>query len=79
MLFFFDECSSRFDKIQIFLAATFHTNPQYHVSLQDVDDDDDDNQCSVVVALMQKNRRLLKKCGVGMLTIGYEIYKVSRS
>ncbi len=46
------------------------------MSLHDVDDDDDDNQCSVVVALMQKNRRFLKKYGVGNLTIGYEIYKV---
>ena len=56
--------------------GSFHTNPQYHVTLRDVDDDADDGMCTVVVALMQKHRRLLKKHGGANMTIGYEIYQV---
>lgn len=58
------------------ITASFYTNPQYHVTLTDVDEDDDDNMCTVVVALMQKNRRAMKRHGGGNLTIGYEIYQV---
>ena len=62
--------------IHFVVVASFYTNPQYHVTLSDIDDDDDDNMCTVVVALMQKHRRLLKRQGGANLTIGYEIYQV---
>ncbi|CAL8288765.1 unnamed protein product [Arctogadus glacialis] len=53
---------------------TFWTNPQFKLTLEDTDDDDDD-VCSVVIALMQKNRRLLRKEGMDMETIGFAVYE----
>lgn len=56
---------------------TYHTNPQYHIQVRDVDDDEDDLG-TVVVGLMQKGRRRLRAIGQGNWTIGYDIYsKVS--
>ncbi|KAL8596286.1 hypothetical protein ACOMHN_021325 [Nucella lapillus] len=55
---------------------TFWTNPQFRMTLSDVDDDDDDDMCTAIIALLQKNRRKKKKEGVDMLTIGYVIYKL---
>uniref|UniRef100_A0A8C4Z4L1 Calpain 9 n=1 Tax=Gadus morhua TaxID=8049 RepID=A0A8C4Z4L1_GADMO len=52
---------------------TFWTNPQFKLTLEDTDDDDD--VCSVVIALMQKNRRLLRKEGMDMETIGFAVYE----
>ncbi|KAK9885849.1 hypothetical protein WA026_013727 [Henosepilachna vigintioctopunctata] len=54
---------------------TFWNNPQYRITLTDVDDDDDDNKCTCIVALMQKNRRQIKtSSGEELLTIGFAIY-----
>ncbi|XP_063857793.1 calpain-B-like [Scylla paramamosain] len=52
---------------------TFWHNPQYRITLTEVDDDDD-NKCTVIVALMQKNRRSQRKLGLECLTIGFAIY-----
>ncbi|XP_064089703.1 calpain-B-like isoform X4 [Macrobrachium nipponense] len=56
-----------------FLDSFWH-NPQYRITLTEVDDDDDDNKCTVIVALMQKNRRSQRKLGLECLTIGFAIY-----
>ncbi|CAH1283118.1 unnamed protein product [Diabrotica balteata] len=56
-----------------FLASFCH-NPQYRVTLTDVDDDDDENKCTIIVALMQKNRRALRQSGAELLTVGFAIY-----
>ncbi|KAK8372293.1 hypothetical protein O3P69_010919, partial [Scylla paramamosain] len=56
---------------------TFWHNPQYRITLTEVDDDDD-NKCTVIVALMQKNRRSQRKLGLECLTIGFAIYYVSQ-
>lgn len=53
---------------------TFHNNPQYRITLEDIDDEDEENKCTVIVALMQKNRRALRKIGQECLTIGFVIY-----
>ncbi|XP_023698914.2 calpain-3 isoform X2 [Paramormyrops kingsleyae] len=57
---------------------TFWTNPQYRLRLLEEDDDPDDNEvaCTVVVALMQKNRRMERKMGANLFTIGFSIYEV---
>ncbi|CAG2172973.1 unnamed protein product, partial [Oppiella nova] len=55
---------------------TFHLNPQYLISLVDIDEDDDEDYCTCVVALMQKNHRLKRKMGSDSLTIGFAIYEV---
>ncbi|KAK8372825.1 hypothetical protein O3P69_020922, partial [Scylla paramamosain] len=52
---------------------TFWHNPQYRITLTEVDDDDD-NKCTVIVALMQKNRCSQRKLGLECLTIGFAIY-----
>lgn len=46
---------------------TFWTNPQFKLTLEE--------QGSVVIALMQKNRRLLRKEGYDMETIGFAVYE----
>merc|ERR1712241_4162 len=43
--------------------SSFITNPQYKITLKDVDEDDDDNLCTLMVSLMQKRRRELKDEG----------------
>ncbi|KAF2359806.1 Peptidase C2 calpain large subunit domain III [Trinorchestia longiramus] len=53
---------------------SFWHNPQYRITLTEVDDDDMDNKCTVIVALMQKNRRSQRKLGLECLTIGFAIY-----
>ena len=55
---------------------TFWHNPQYTITLLDVDDDEDD-KCTLIVALMQKNRRSQRRMGVECLTVGFAMYKVS--
>jgi len=54
---------------------TFHTNPQFRLTLTDPDDDEDD-LCTVIIALMQKDRRKKKSLGAQMLTMGYAVYKL---
>lgn len=61
----------------ILLSDTFWHNPQYRITLTDVDEDDDENRCTVIVALMQKNRRAQRKKGMECLTIGFAVYNVS--
>ncbi|XP_041985648.1 calpain-A isoform X2 [Aricia agestis] len=53
---------------------TFWRNPQYTVTLTDVDEDDADNKCTIIVALMQKNRRSQRHQGLECLTIGFAVY-----
>jgi len=55
---------------------TFHTNPQFRITLEDPDEDDDLDKCQLVVGLLQKDRRKLKLLGKDNLTIGFAIYKV---
>ncbi|TSL04318.1 Calpain-1 catalytic subunit [Bagarius yarrelli] len=54
--------------------ATFWINPQYKIVLNDPDTEGQDG-CSFLVALMQKNRRVLRREGKDMETIGYAIYE----
>lgn len=57
-------------------AATFSSNPQFVVRLEDVDDDPMDGKdgCTFLVGLMQKDGRRL---GRNLETIGFAIYEVS--
>ncbi|XP_075214527.1 calpain-A-like isoform X2 [Lycorma delicatula] len=53
---------------------TFWHNPQYTITLTDVDEEDDEDKCTVIVGLMQKNRRSQRKMGAECLTIGFAVY-----
>lgn len=55
---------------------SFVTNPQFRVTLVDVDEEDDDDLCTLLVSLTQKGRRALKDQGLGMLTIGFVVYQL---
>ncbi|XP_075987932.1 calpain-A-like isoform X3 [Anticarsia gemmatalis] len=55
---------------------SFWRNPQYTVTLRDVDDGDDENKCTIIVALMQKNRRSQRHQGLECLTIGFAVYRL---
>ncbi|XP_071337313.1 calpain-2 catalytic subunit-like [Trachinotus anak] len=59
-------------------AATFSSNPQFVVRLDDVDDDplDGEDGCTFLVGLMQKNGRRQKRLNRGLETIGFAIYEV---
>ena len=65
------------------LPATYWTNPQFKIHLDEVDDRQEESVsepcCTVLLGLMQKNRRRQKRMGQGMLSIGYAVYKVLRS
>ncbi|XP_037365709.1 calpain-8 [Talpa occidentalis] len=62
--------------------ATYWTNPQFKICLDEVDDDQEENGrepcCTVLLGLMQKNRRRQRRIGQGMLSIGYAVYKVPK-
>ncbi|KAM4042639.1 calpain-8-like [Anomaloglossus baeobatrachus] len=62
--------------------ATFWTNPQFRIKLEEPDDDHDGAShepcCTVIVGLMQKNRRRQRKLGEDLLTIGYALYRVPK-
>lgn len=58
-----------------FLESFIH-NPQYIVTLVDVDEDDDDPLCTLIVSLIQ-GRRELRHEGAGSLSIGFVIYHVN--
>ncbi|XP_052593825.1 calpain-8 isoform X2 [Peromyscus californicus insignis] len=64
-------------------SATYWTNPQFKIHLDDVDEDQEEGTnescCTVLLGLMQKNRRRQKRIGQGMLSIGYAIYQVQLS
>ncbi|XP_036980849.1 calpain-2 catalytic subunit-like [Acanthopagrus latus] len=59
-------------------AATFSSNPQFVVRLEDVDDDplDGEDGCTFLVGLMQRDGRRLKRLNHSLETIGFAIYKV---
>ncbi|KAF7688289.1 hypothetical protein HF521_014295 [Silurus meridionalis] len=59
-------------------AATFCSNPQYVIKLEETDDDPHDgvDGCSFLVGLMQKDMRQEKQFGRDLNTIGFAIYKV---
>lgn len=58
--------------------AKFWSNPQFIVSLNDVDADDSENSCTIIVSLMQKDARL-KKFETGddsAESIQFRLYKI---
>ncbi|CAJ1067743.1 calpain-2 catalytic subunit-like [Xyrichtys novacula] len=58
--------------------ATFSSNPQFVVRLEDVDDDplDDEEGCTFLVGLMQKDRRREMRNRRSFEMIGFSIYKL---
>uniref|UniRef100_A0A8C1SPJ8 Calpain 8 n=1 Tax=Cyprinus carpio TaxID=7962 RepID=A0A8C1SPJ8_CYPCA len=59
--------------------ATFCSNPQYVIKLEEEDDDPHDGEdgCTILVGLMQKDGRKDKRFGRDLNTIGFAIYKRS--
>ncbi|XP_008471786.2 calpain-A isoform X4 [Diaphorina citri] len=55
---------------------TFWCNPQFKITLTEVDENDEDGKCTVIIGLMQKNRRAQKKTGAECLTIGFAVYQI---
>uniref|UniRef100_A0A8C1ZCX1 Calpain 8 n=1 Tax=Cyprinus carpio TaxID=7962 RepID=A0A8C1ZCX1_CYPCA len=57
--------------------ATFCSNPQFVIKLEEEDDDplDGENGCTILVGLMQKDFRKDKRFGRDLNTIGFTIYK----
>lgn len=61
-------------------TATFSSNPQFAIKLEDVDDDPlDEEGCTFLVGLMQKDGRKEKSLGHDLETIGFAIYKVGEA
>ncbi|XP_034407833.1 calpain-2 catalytic subunit-like [Cyclopterus lumpus] len=58
--------------------ATFSSNPQFVVRLEDVDDDplDGEDGCTFLVGLMQKDGRRQKRLDRNLEPIGFAIYEV---
>uniref|UniRef100_A0A8C2G816 Calpain 8 n=1 Tax=Cyprinus carpio TaxID=7962 RepID=A0A8C2G816_CYPCA len=58
--------------------ATFCSNPQFVIKLEEEDDDplDGEDGCTILVGLMQKDGRKDKRFGRDLNTIGFAIYKV---
>ncbi|XP_073718506.1 calpain-2 catalytic subunit [Misgurnus anguillicaudatus] len=58
--------------------ATFCSNPQFVIKLEDVDDDPHDGKdgCTLLVGLMQKDVRKDQRFGRELKSIGFDIYKV---
>uniref|UniRef100_A0A669EBN0 Calpain-2 catalytic subunit n=1 Tax=Oreochromis niloticus TaxID=8128 RepID=A0A669EBN0_ORENI len=58
-------------------SATFPSNPQFLLRLEDVDDNplDGKHGCTFLVGLMQKDGRRLMKVNPNLETIGFAIYK----
>uniref|UniRef100_A0A672TCM7 Calpain 2 n=1 Tax=Sinocyclocheilus grahami TaxID=75366 RepID=A0A672TCM7_SINGR len=59
--------------------ATFCSNPQFVIKLEEEDDDplDGEDGCTILVGLMQKESRKDKRFGRDLNTIGFTIYKVN--
>uniref|UniRef100_A0A7N6ATL7 Calpain catalytic domain-containing protein n=1 Tax=Anabas testudineus TaxID=64144 RepID=A0A7N6ATL7_ANATE len=57
--------------------ATFCSNPQFFIRLEDVDDEPHDGEdgCTVLVGLMQKGARRERRFGRDLNTIGFAIYE----
>uniref|UniRef100_A0A8D0L5K5 Calpain 8 n=1 Tax=Sphenodon punctatus TaxID=8508 RepID=A0A8D0L5K5_SPHPU len=60
--------------------ATYWTNPQFKIRLDEPDDDHEGNAsepcCTVLLGLMQKNSRRKRRMGEGLLSIGYSLYQL---
>ncbi|KAL4612835.1 calpain-2 catalytic subunit-like [Arapaima gigas] len=58
-------------------SATFCSNPQFAIKLEDVDDDPHDGEdgCTFIIGLIQKDGRKEKRFGRDLNTIGFAIYK----
>uniref|UniRef100_A0A8D0GRI8 Calpain 8 n=1 Tax=Sphenodon punctatus TaxID=8508 RepID=A0A8D0GRI8_SPHPU len=60
--------------------ATYWTNPQFKIRLDEPDDDHEGNAsepcCTVLLGLMQKNSRRKRRMGEGLLSIGYSLYQI---
>nr|XP_046233881.1 calpain-2 catalytic subunit-like isoform X2 [Scatophagus argus] len=59
-------------------SATFCSNPQFFIRLDDVDDEPHDGEhgCTVLIGLMQKDARRERRFGRDLNTIGFAIYEV---
>ncbi|XP_053189386.1 calpain-2 catalytic subunit-like [Scomber japonicus] len=59
-------------------SATFSSNPQFVMRLEDVDDDPVDGQdgCTFLVGLMQKDGRRQRNLDRNLETIGFAIYEI---
>uniref|UniRef100_A0A672TDG1 Calpain-2 catalytic subunit-like n=1 Tax=Sinocyclocheilus grahami TaxID=75366 RepID=A0A672TDG1_SINGR len=59
--------------------ATFCSNPQFVIKLEEEDDDplDGEDGCTILVGLMQKESRKDKRFGRDLNTIGFSIYEVT--
>ncbi|XP_056136972.1 calpain-8 [Lampris incognitus] len=57
--------------------ATFCSNPQFVIRLEDIDDDPNDGEdgCTFLVGLMQKDGRRERRFGRDLNTIGFAIYQ----
>ena len=53
-------------------SDTFHTNPQYRLTVVDPDEGDEDSMGTLIVAVLQTR----KPNHANMLSIGYAVYKV---
>nr|XP_015218038.1 PREDICTED: calpain-2 catalytic subunit-like isoform X1 [Lepisosteus oculatus]XP_015218039.1 PREDICTED: calpain-2 catalytic subunit-like isoform X1 [Lepisosteus oculatus] len=60
--------------------ATFCSNPQFAIKLEEVDDDPHDGEegCTFLVGLMQKDTRKEKRFGRDLNTVGFAIYEVPK-
>ncbi|XP_073718209.1 calpain-2 catalytic subunit isoform X1 [Misgurnus anguillicaudatus] len=58
--------------------ATFSSNPQFVIKLDDIDDDpyDGEDGCTLLVGLMQKDGRKDQRIGRSLNAIGFVIYEV---
>lgn len=63
------------------VPATFSSNPQFVVRLEDVDDDPVDGKdgCTFLVGLMQKDGRQQRRLNRNLEAIGFAIYEVSQN
>ncbi|XP_053568515.1 calpain-8-like [Bombina bombina] len=63
-----------------FFPATYWTNPQFRIKLNEADDDHDcsthDPCCTVIIGLMQKNRRKRKRIGEDLHKAGFTLYRL---
>ncbi|XP_054866085.1 calpain-2 catalytic subunit-like isoform X3 [Amphiprion ocellaris] len=59
-------------------SATFCSNPQFLIRLQNVDDDPHDGEdgCTVLIGLIQKDGRRERRFGRELNTIGFSVYQV---
>uniref|UniRef100_A0AAQ6A4E0 Calpain 8 n=1 Tax=Amphiprion ocellaris TaxID=80972 RepID=A0AAQ6A4E0_AMPOC len=62
-------------------SATFCSNPQFLIRLQNVDDDPHDGEdgCTVLIGLIQKDGRRERRFGRELNTIGFSVYQVLKN